>query len=109
MLKKDSFIWTPHAMAAFYKLKETVTTGPVLSLTDIAQKFVLECDAFTKDIGAVLMQRGKPIAYFSQALHGRNQLLSTYEKELLALVLSVQKWKQYLLGHPIVVKTDHSS
>lgn len=109
MLKKDSFIWTLHAMAAFHKLKETVTTGPVLSLPDIAQKFVLECDAFTKGIGAVLMQRGKPIAYFSQALHGRNQLLSTYEKELLALVLSVQKWKQYLLGHPIVVKTDHSS
>jgi hypothetical protein len=60
-------------------------------------------------IGTVLMQGRQPIAYFSQALHGRNLSLSTYDKEMLALVTSIQKWRPYLLGHRFVVRTDHRS
>jgi len=55
------------------------------------------------------MQGHQPIAYFSQALHGRSLGLSTYEKEMLALVTSIQKWRPYLLGHWFVVRTDHCS
>ena len=52
---------------------------------------------------------GRPIAFFSQALHGRNLLLSKYAKEMLALVLAIQKWRSYLLGQTFVVRTDHQS
>ncbi|KAL5814796.1 hypothetical protein ACOSQ3_025587 [Xanthoceras sorbifolium] len=108
MLKKDSFVWTPIAEEAFKKLKEAMTKALVLALPDFSKKFIVECDASGSGVGAVLMQ-DRPIAFFSQALQGKNLLLSTYEKEILALVLAVQKWRPYLLGHQFIVRTDHRS
>lgn len=55
------------------------------------------------------MKGGRAIAFLSQALKGRALELSTYEKELLAVVLSVQKWRPYLLGHHFTVRTDQQS
>lgn len=86
-----------------------MTEAPVLSLPDFSLPFTIECDACAFGVGAVLSQNHKPLAYFSQALQGKNLLLSTYDKELLALILSVKKWRQYLLGTRFTVKTDHKS
>lgn len=55
------------------------------------------------------MQNHRPIAYHSQLLKGRALQLSTYEKELLALVTAVHKWRPYLLGRPFIIKTDQQS
>jgi len=107
LLKKDAFGWNEEAEESFYRLKEAMTKAPVLALPDFSQQFIIECDASGFGIRAVLMQGRRPIAYFSQALHGRNLTLSTYEKEMLALVTSVQKWQPYLLGHRFVIRTDH--
>ena len=57
----------------------------------------------------MLMQQGRPIAFYSQPLKGKSAHLSTYEKELLALVTAVRKWRPYLFGKPFVIKTDHQS
>jgi hypothetical protein len=86
-----------------------MTKAPVLALPDFSQLFIFECDASSFGIGAVLMQVRRPIAYFSQALHGHNLTLSTYRKEMLVLVTSVQTWRPYLLGHCFVVRMDHRS
>jgi hypothetical protein len=109
LLKKDSFKWNDEAEHAFIHLKTAMTTAPVLALPDFSKKFVIECDASGVGLGAILMQDKQPIAYFSQALHGRNLNLSTYEKEMLALVTAIQKWRPYLLGQQFVVRTDHHS
>lgn len=96
-------------MTAFQKLKQAMTKPPVLALPDFFKSFIIECDASGKGIGAILMQEGRPIAFLSQALKGKALDLSTYEKELLALVLSVKKWRPYLLGQRFTVRTDQKS
>ena len=55
------------------------------------------------------MQDQRPIAFHSQLLKGKALQLSTYEKELLALVTAVHKWRPYLLGRPFVIKIDQQS
>ncbi|XP_075650145.1 uncharacterized protein LOC142620705 [Castanea sativa] len=107
LLKKDAFEWTAQANQAFHNLKEAVSQPPMLALPDFSQPFLVECDASGFGIGAVLMQQGRPIAFHSKALKGKSIHLSTYEKELLALVTAVKKWRPYLLGKPFVIKTDH--
>lgn len=109
LLSKDGFHWTAKAETAFGALKQILTSPTVLELLDFSQPFVIECDATGVGLGAVLTQHGKPIAYFSEALKGTSLRLSTYEREMLAIVKAIHKWQPYLLGKPFTVRTDHKS
>lgn len=109
LLKKDAFVCSPKAKAVFNQLKTAMTTTLVLALPDYSKAFIVEYDASGKRVGAVLMQEGRSIAYYSKTLSPKNLGLSTNEKELLAVVVTVHKWKHYLLGHHFKVKTDHLS
>ena len=109
LLKNDSFVWTSEVAIAFQRLKEAVSCPIVLGLPDFTKLFIMECDASSLGLGAVLMQDHRPITYHNQALKGSKLSLSTYEKELLALVVAMKKWRPYLLGRPFVIKTDHHS
>lgn len=109
MLKKGNFKWNLKAEASFEQLKMVMTQAPVLALPNFDELFIVECDATRSGIGGVLMQNQRPIAFFSHALRDKNLFFSTYEKEMLALVLAVQKWRPYLLGRKFVVRTDQKS
>lgn len=82
---------------------------PILALPNFSKPFTIECDASGVGLGVVLMQDQRPVAFHSQLLKGKALHLSTYEKELLALVTVVHKWRPYLLGRPFVIKTDQQS
>lgn len=60
-------------------------------------------------IGAVLMQKGQPVAFLSKALGPMHQHLSIYEKEFLALIMAVEKWRRYLEKKEFLIITDHKS
>lgn len=55
------------------------------------------------------MQQNYPIAYYSRGLKGRSLSLSAYEKEMLAILSAVKKWRQYLLGRRFIIRTDQKS
>jgi len=109
LLKKNAFQWDEKAQKAFEHLKEAMISAHVLAMPDFLKYFVVETDASGIGIGVVLMQEGHPIAYFSKALSLKHQGLSAYEKELMAVVLTVDKWRPYLLGRHFIIKTDHFS
>lgn len=106
LLKKNAFLWSPQAELAFEALKRAVSSPPVLALPNFSKTFVVDCDASNYGIGAVSMQDHRPLAFHSQALKGRSLHLSTYEKEFLALVSAVKRWRPYLVGKPFIIKTD---
>lgn len=86
-----------------------MSSTEVLALPDFTQTFVIETDASSKGIGAVLMQGGRPLAFLSKALAPKHLGLSVYEKELLAILQAITKWRSYLIGAHFVIKTDHQS
>jgi len=80
---------------AFESLKEAMTQASILAQPDFSE-FILEMDACDIGVGVVLIQEGKPIAYLSQALTLRHLGLSIHDKELLAILMAVEKWRYYL-------------
>ena len=109
MTRGNTLQWTLAAEESFQKLKQSLICTPVLALPDFTQPFVIETDASLVGIGAVLMQNGRPIAYYSHGLPRSKVPKSSYEIELFAVVMSVQKWKHYLIHLPFTIRTDQIS
>jgi len=109
LLKKGAFNWTEEATVAMHHLKMALTAAPILGFPDFSQPFVVETDASSNGIGAVMRQGRKPLAFLSKTLGPKWQQLSVYEKELLAVVHAMQKWEQYLCSQPFIILTDQKS
>jgi hypothetical protein len=89
----------------FNTLIDKLTHAPLLQLPNFGKTFEHECDA--SGIGGVLLQEGKPIAYFSEKLSGPSLNYSTYDKELYALVRVLETWQHYLWPKKFVIHFDH--
>jgi hypothetical protein len=109
LTRHGAFIWTDESQKEFDHMKEVMGTCPVLALLDFTLPFVLECDASGEGIGAVLIQGGHPIVFESRKLIHPEWLYSIYDKEMLAIMHALTKFRQYLVGNKFVVKTDHNS
>lgn len=109
LLRKDAFKWSTNADEAFSKLKQGITSAPVLALPNFKHPFILETDASGSGVGAVLSQNGHPIAYFSKKLSPRMQKQSAYTRELFTITESLAKFRHYLLGHQFIILTDQRS
>jgi hypothetical protein len=94
---------------SFNTLIDKLTHAPLLQFLDFGKTFELECDASWIGIGGVLLQEGKPIAYFSEKLSGPSLNYSTYDKELYALVRVLETWQHYLLLKEFVIHSDQES
>jgi len=103
------FHWGKAQESSFVTLKDKLTHAALLQLPYFGKTFEIECDASGVGIGGVLMQDGKPVAYFSVKLHGPVLNYSTYDKELYALVCSLEMWRPYLWPKEFVIHSDHES
>ena len=97
------------AQEAFKRLKRVMSNFPVLALPDFTRSFVLECDASSEGVGAVLTQGGHLVAFERRKLLPHERLYSAYDKEMLAVMHALAKFRQYLVGNRFKVKTDHNS
>ncbi|GKA61760.1 putative nucleotidyltransferase, ribonuclease H [Tanacetum coccineum] len=97
LLKNNAFQWSSQATMGFEALKDSMTKAPVLKLPNFEAPFVVETDASGKGIGVVLQQEGHHVAYLSKTLAPKHQSLSAYEKELLAVIMALDRWRGNLL------------
>lgn len=117
LLKKDvEFQWSPECSTAFQNLKEALVNAPVLAYPrfNSADPFMLETDASTRGLGAVLAQQqpdGKvhPIAFASRSLTTAEKNYAITELETLGLVWAVKTFRPYILGRRCIVFTDHAA
>jgi hypothetical protein len=113
LLKDTPFDWTEACQEAFTKLIGKLTSAPIMQAPDWSLPFELMCDASDYAIGAVLGQRKdkKPhvIYYASRTLNSAQMNYTTTEKELLAIVFALDKFRSYLIGSPVVCFTDHAA
>jgi hypothetical protein len=107
--KGVSFAWDPPQEEAFNTLKDKLTHAPLLQLPDFQKVFELKCDASDIGLGAVLLQEGKSVAYFCEKLSGASLRYSTYDKELYALVRTLQTWQHYLWPREFIIDSDHEA
>lgn len=112
--KKKKFEWTDSANKAFIEIKTLLTSAPVLKNPNFSKKFYVHCDASDFGIGAVLVQLGEndeenPIAFMSKKLNSAQRNYSVTEKECLAAIEAVEKFRCYIELQEFEIITDHSS
>ena len=101
--------WTPELESAFHAVKEMVCQETLLNYPDWSKPFDIHTDASDYQLGAVISQEGKPIAFYSRKLNKAQRNYTTTEKELLSIVETVKEFRNILFGYPIRVYSDHKN
>lgn len=111
--KRKKWEWPVKAQVAFDTLKKRLTEAPILTCPDFSKPFVIQTDASNVGLGAVLLQldsnEERVIAYASRSLNQAEKNYSTTERECLAVVFAVEKFRPYVDGYNFKIITDHYS
>lgn len=113
--EKEFPLWEPAHQAAFDAIKRLVTSTECLTVidyTDKSKKIFLTTDASERRTGAVLSfgetwETARPVAYDSYQLTAAEKNYPVHEKELLAIVKALKKFRSSLLGPHFEIMTDH--
>ena len=107
--KGSKIKWTEELEHSFTKFKEMVSADTLLNYPDWTIPFTIHTDASDKQLGAVISQNGKPIAFFSRRLLKAQRNYTTTEKELLSIVECLKQFRGILFGYEIDVFSDHKN
>ena len=99
----------PKQKAAFAMAKKVIAKEAMLAHPDFTKPFIIHTDASHYQLGGVISQDGKPIAFYSRKLNDAQTRCTTTERELLSIVETLKECRNILLGHEIEVFTDHKN
>lgn len=111
--KNKGFVWSEEAQSSFDKMKKALSSAPILATPNYSEPFNIQTDASDGGIGGVLTQNineeEKVIAYMSQKLSRAQQKYHVTERECLAVLTAIEKFRPYIEGVHFTVITDHAS
>ena len=106
---KAKFVWDDTCQKAFDKIKEVISREMLLAFLDLEKEFHIYTDASNYQLGAVIMQDDKPLAFYSRKLKDAQKKYTTGKKELLSIVETLKEFKNILWGQKLIVHTDHKN
>jgi hypothetical protein len=117
MKKQVTWRWDEAQKQATSQLKQALTSAPVLLMPDYSKPFIIQTDASTHGIGAVLSQTvtdastgadvERPIAYVSRSLKPAETRYAATHLEMLAVMYGINKFRHYVGGSKFLLQTDH--
>ena len=107
--EKTPFKWTDQCDKAFNTMKRILSKETLLMYPDFNQPFDIHTDASDVQLGAVISQQGKPIAFYTRKLNPAQTRYTTTERELLAIVETLKEFRNILLGQKLTIYTDHKN
>ena len=107
MSKTTKWVWGEEQQKAFDTMKKILSKEVLLDYPNFSEEFVIHTDASHTQLGAVISQSGKPIAFYSRKLKPEQTRYTTTERELLSIVETLKEFRNILHGQQIVVHTDH--
>ncbi len=107
--KKKPWQWDPVHQQAFENAKAVIAKETVLAYPDFLKPFEIYTDTSSKQLGAMITQDNRPIAFFSRKLSETQQKYSVTESELLSIVETLKDFKGMLWGQDIKIYTDHKN
>lgn len=105
--KSKPFVWTHSCQQSFDEIKEIISNTASLRFPNFSKPFILSTDASSCALGAYLHQDDGPISFASRSLNRAERNYSATDREFLALVWGIKKFRQYLYGRNFECRTDH--
>jgi hypothetical protein len=106
--KEKKFQWTEECESNFQRLKQMLTSAPILKIVDPNKDYVVCTDACKEGLGGVLSQEGFVICYESRKMKENERNYATHDLELAAIIHTLRKWRHYLMGKRFELRIDHN-
>ncbi len=106
---KIKWKWGLEQSESFKEAKRIISKNAILAFPDFNKEFVIYTDASQYQLGGVITEDGKPLAFYSRKLKDTQINFTTTERELLSIVETLKEFRTILLGHKITVYTDHKN
>jgi hypothetical protein len=107
--KEKKFQWNEECERSFQRLKQLLTSAPILKIADPNKDYVVCIDVCKEGLGGVLSQEGFVVFYESRKLKEHERNYATHDLELAVIIHALRKWRNYLMGKRFELRTDHNS